>query len=97
MIHGLQDGAVAMLTKMHHAAVDGVSGAEVMRVLFDDAATGRELGPAPDLPAQRFPSEVEMLGRGVTVWCATRFGRCARCRPRCLTSTAYRRSATSPA
>ena len=65
VIHGLQDGAVAVLTKMHHAAVDGVSGAEVMRVLLDDAATGRELGPAPAVLPERFPSEVEMLGRGV--------------------------------
>ena len=30
-----------------HAAVDGVSGAEVMSVLLDDAATGRELASTP--------------------------------------------------
>lgn len=64
VIHGLADGGVAVLTKMHHAAVDGVSGAEVMSILLDDT-TGRESEPAPAITAESFPSEVEMLGRGL--------------------------------
>lgn len=64
VIHGLADGGVAVLTKMHHAAVDGVSGAEVMSILLDDT-TGREREPAKEVLAENFPSEVEMLGRGL--------------------------------
>ena len=66
VIRGLHDGGVAVLTKMHHAVVDGVSAAEVMGMLLDDAATGPELGPPPAVPVERFPSEVEMLGRGLS-------------------------------
>ena len=65
MIHGLEDGAVAVLTKMHHAAVDGVSGAEVMSILLDDTAAGRELKPTSAVVGEHFPSEVQMLGRGL--------------------------------
>lgn len=65
LIHGLHDGSVAVLTKMNHAAVDGVSGAEVVRVLLDDAPAGRQLASTPDVTVERFPSELEMLGRGV--------------------------------
>ena len=69
VIQGLADGAVAVLTKMHHAAVDGVSGAEVLGVLLDDTATGRAVQSAPEIAAERFPSELEMLGRGlVGMW-----------------------------
>jgi WS/DGAT/MGAT family acyltransferase len=64
VIHGLEDGGVAVLTKMHHAAVDGVSGAEVMSILLDDT-TGRKPEKAPAVVAEKFPSEVEMLGRGL--------------------------------
>ena len=69
VIQGLEDGSVAVLTKMHHAAVDGLSGAEVLSVLLDNSAEGRDLDAAPAVVAERFPSEVEMLGRGlVGMW-----------------------------
>jgi WS/DGAT/MGAT family acyltransferase len=66
LIHGLEDGRVGVLTKMHHAAVDGLSGAEVLSVLLDPAP---ETGPAPAAPAaataRQRPGQFEMLARGL--------------------------------
>jgi diacylglycerol O-acyltransferase / wax synthase len=65
LIHGLRDGHVAMLTKIHHALIDGISGAEIMGLLLD-------LGPDGPLPpkdvtwkgrAEEMPSTAEMLAR----------------------------------
>ena len=96
MIHGLDDGAVAVLTKMHHAAVDGVSGAEVCACC---STTPRPVGRChlrPPYLAERFPSDVEMLGRGM-IGMARHPVRALRASPPpCLTSTTYRRSATCP-
>jgi WS/DGAT/MGAT family acyltransferase len=67
LIHGLPEGRVAMLTKVHHSAVDGMSGAEIMGVLFDLSPDGRPIDPPESSekgPARR-PSQLEMLGRGV--------------------------------
>jgi diacylglycerol O-acyltransferase / wax synthase len=66
LIHGLQDGRVAVLTKVHHAAVDGMSGAEILGVLLDTTPGGRDR-PAPPLPAVREqqPSQFQMLARGL--------------------------------
>ena len=47
LIHGLQDGRVALLTKVHHSVVDGVSGNEILAVLLDPSPEGREI-PPPD-------------------------------------------------
>jgi len=66
LIHGLSDGRVAMLTKVHHSVVDGVSGAEILSVLLDLSPEGREIPPPePGHAGERVPGDVEMLGRGL--------------------------------
>jgi len=65
LIHGLEGGGVGMLTKVHHALIDGLSGAEIMAVLFDLAPEGRELSDPPPPKTERAPSDLEMLARGL--------------------------------
>src|SRR3954467_15391534 len=65
LIHGLEDGQVAMLTKIHHSLIDGLSGAEIMGVLFDLAPEGRELPEPSENGSDRKPTDLEMLTRGL--------------------------------
>jgi WS/DGAT/MGAT family acyltransferase len=66
LIQGLQGDRVAVMTKMHHAAIDGVSGGEVLGVLLDPSPEGREVPPAPAAPPPRpVPGDLELLGRTV--------------------------------
>ncbi|MFI7112429.1 wax ester/triacylglycerol synthase family O-acyltransferase [Nonomuraea sp. NPDC050227] len=62
LIKGLAGGRVAVYTKVHHAAIDGVSGAETLATLLDLSPEGvRERGPRPAPPRQDPPGLVEML------------------------------------
>ncbi len=68
-IEGLEGGRVALLTKIHHCLVDGVSGAGVSEILFDVTPQPRP----PAIPEQSNRSggvprpEVRLLGAAVNV------------------------------
>ena len=66
VVEGLEDGKFAVLSKTHHALVDGVSGVDVATVLFDSQA---EPEVPPD-PGKRWlpmppPSRAHLLGRAL--------------------------------
>jgi len=66
LIQGLQDGKIGVLTKVHHAALDGLSGAEILVTLLDLEPTGREIPPAdPDHRPATAPGSAELLARGL--------------------------------
>lgn len=68
VIEGLHDGNVALLGKIHHAAVDGVSGAELFVHLFDLTPTPEPRpaagGGEPPTP-ERIPSDAELVGHAL--------------------------------
>jgi diacylglycerol O-acyltransferase / wax synthase len=58
---GLEDGLIAAITKMHHAAIDGVTGADLMAHLFDLSPVVEEKSVPEDWKPERTPTEVELL------------------------------------
>jgi WS/DGAT/MGAT family acyltransferase len=62
LIHGLQDGRMAVYTKVHHAAIDGVSGSELLTAVLDITPEGRSVEELP-WKAEKEPSALEVLAR----------------------------------
>ncbi|MCB0828971.1 MAG: wax ester/triacylglycerol synthase family O-acyltransferase [Solirubrobacterales bacterium] len=82
LIHGLEEGKIAMLSKTHHAAVDGMSGSEIMTALFDLTPEPRKVDPPPQpAPSGGVPKGLDLVAQGLTslprypVNLATRLGR----------------------
>lgn len=64
VMEGLERDEFALLTKFHHATIDGASGVEMLTMLLDADPAGDEIPPddgswRPD----SMPSDVELLGR----------------------------------
>jgi WS/DGAT/MGAT family acyltransferase len=83
LIHGLEEGHVGLLTKIHHSAVDGMSGAEILGVLLDLSPEGREPPPSEDGAGDPEPGGLEMLARGL-VGAPRYWGRVVRALPSTL-------------
>jgi diacylglycerol O-acyltransferase len=66
LIHGLSRGRAAVMTKVHHAAVDGVSGGELLSVLLDSNPEGRTPQPkGTTRQSGAVPGQAELLVRGL--------------------------------
>ena len=66
LLHGVRGDQMAVLTKIHHALIDGMSGAEILGALLDLSPEIRQVPSADRSPeADRVPGRLELLGRGL--------------------------------
>jgi diacylglycerol O-acyltransferase / wax synthase len=63
LISGLSGGRSAIYSKIHHAAIDGVSGGDVLTALLDASPQGRELPPVEVFEGERPPEPTWLLAR----------------------------------
>jgi len=66
VITGLEDGKAAFYSKIHHAAIDGVTGAEILETIMDLSPEPRPVEPEPEPYVPRsLPSTLNLVRRGL--------------------------------
>ncbi len=65
LVQGLADGGFALVSKTHHALVDGVSGVDIATVLFDFAPEGTPREEPPSWAPEQEPSQAELVAEGI--------------------------------
>jgi len=61
LVEGLADDRFAVLSKTHHALVDGISGVDIATVLFDTAPDPAGVAPEPERTPRPLPSGAQLL------------------------------------
>ncbi len=65
LVQGLKRKRFALISKTHHALVDGVSGVDIATVLFDVAPVPEPTPPEREWAPRPEPSSVELAARGI--------------------------------
>src|SRR5439155_21958670 len=66
MVEGLEDGTWALISKTHHALVDGVRGVDLTTILFDLSPDAPQLEPGEVWVPQPEPSSAELAAASLT-------------------------------
>jgi diacylglycerol O-acyltransferase len=65
LIHGLEGDRKAIYTKVHHAAIDGVSGNDILAAVLDLSSEGRPEEEPPQWHCDQVPSSAMLLAKSV--------------------------------
>jgi WS/DGAT/MGAT family acyltransferase len=76
-VAGVPKGSFALVTKIHHAAIDGVSGAQIAAAIHDLQPEADVDGPEHIWVPERIPTDIELLTRSAinSVKLPARFGK----------------------
>lgn len=55
------EGSVALISKVHHVAIDGVAGAGMLGILFDLAPSDKEIPPPKPFKPKALPNELTLV------------------------------------